>query len=86
MPSGFQLAHRQAEAYERHTGVFMDGSARLLATDADPITVIAGAVGFGDLSNFVRTFGRAAGMSPRAYRSMARGLRSNFQAQAMPRH
>ena len=34
MPSGFQLAHRQAEAYERHTGVFMDGSARLLATGA----------------------------------------------------
>lgn len=34
MPSGFQLAHRQAEAYERHTGVFMDGSARLLASGA----------------------------------------------------
>lgn len=34
MSSGFQLARRQAEAYERHTGVFMDGSARLLATRA----------------------------------------------------
>ncbi len=34
MPSGFQLARRQAEAYERHTGVFMDGSARLLATES----------------------------------------------------
>lgn len=34
MPSGFQLARRQAEAYDAHTGVFMDGSARLLATGA----------------------------------------------------
>lgn len=29
MPSGFQLARRQAEAYETHTGLIMDGSARL---------------------------------------------------------
>ena len=72
--------------YQYLLGARLRHAARLLATDADPITVIAGAVGFGDLSNFVRTFGRAAGMSPRAYRSMARGLRSNFQAQAMPRH
>lgn len=34
MPSGFQLARRQAEQYERHTGVFMDGSARLLVAEA----------------------------------------------------
>jgi ubiquinone/menaquinone biosynthesis C-methylase UbiE len=34
MPSGFQLARRQAEAYDRHTGVFMDGSAQLLAAGA----------------------------------------------------
>jgi SAM-dependent methyltransferase len=32
MPSGFQLAHRQAEAYEAHTAVFMRGSAELLAS------------------------------------------------------
>lgn len=34
MPSGFQLAHRQAEAYESFTGAFMDGSARLIAHGA----------------------------------------------------
>lgn len=34
MPSGFQLALKQAEAYEASTSVFMDGSARLLANGA----------------------------------------------------
>jgi AraC-like DNA-binding protein len=31
--------------------------------------------GFADLSNFVRTFHRAAGVSPRAFRSPRRGRR-----------
>jgi AraC family transcriptional regulator len=48
-------------------------AARLLADDARPITEIAYDVGFGDLSNFVRTFHRAAAMSPRSFRQAAKG-------------
>ena len=44
---------------------------RLAATDA-PITDIAYDVGFNDLSNFVRTVRRAAGMSPRRVRQVRR--------------
>src|SRR5579863_2328804 len=40
-------------------------AARRLADDGGSITDIAYDVGFGDLSNFVRTFHRAAGVSPR---------------------
>ena len=47
-------------------------AARLLLDDARPITEIAFAVGFNDLSNFVRTFHRAAGVSPRAFRDLGR--------------
>jgi AraC-like DNA-binding protein len=36
-------------------------------------------VGFGDLSNFVRTFHRAAGVSPRRFRQAARGDRKILQ-------
>ena len=44
-----------------------------------PITDIAYDVGFGDLSNFVRTFHRAAGASPRKFRQASRGDRKIFQ-------
>lgn len=54
-------------------------AARLLADDAGPITDIAFDVGFGDLSNFVRTFHRAAGVSPRAFRQAAKGDRRVLQ-------
>lgn len=54
-------------------------AARLLADDALPITDVAYDVGFGDLSNFVRTFHRAAGVSPRGFRKAARGDRKIFQ-------
>jgi len=54
-------------------------AARLLADDALSITSIAFDVGFGDLSNFVRTFHRAAGISPGQYRAMACGDRKIFQ-------
>jgi len=54
-------------------------AARLLAGDARSITDIAYAVGFGDLSNFVRTFRRAAGVSPSAFRKAARGERKIVQ-------
>ena len=54
-------------------------AARLLADDTMPVTEIALDVGFGDLSNFVRTFHRAAAMSPRSFRQAARGNRKIFQ-------
>jgi AraC family transcriptional regulator len=54
-------------------------AARLLADEGLPITDVAYDVGFGDLSNFVRTFHRAAGVSPRGFRKAARGDRKIFQ-------
>ena len=54
-------------------------AARLLADDNGPITDVAFDVGFGDLSNFVRTFHRAAGVSPRGFRQMSRGDRKILQ-------
>jgi AraC-like DNA-binding protein len=50
-------------------------AARLLCDASRPVTDIAYEVGFGDLSNFVRTFHRAAGVSPRGFRRAARGER-----------
>ena len=47
-------------------------AARLLAETDDAVTDVAQDVGFADLSNFVRTFHRAAGVSPRAFRQAAR--------------
>jgi AraC-like DNA-binding protein len=52
---------------------------RLLAGDTRSITEIAFDVGFGDLSNFVRTFHRAAAMSPRRFRQAAKGNRGIFR-------
>ncbi|THD67023.1 MAG: AraC family transcriptional regulator [Bradyrhizobium sp.] len=54
-------------------------AARLLTGDSRAITAIAYDVGFGDLSNFVRTFHRAAGVSPRRFREASRGMRKIFQ-------
>ncbi|WP_291688467.1 AraC family transcriptional regulator [Bradyrhizobium sp.] len=54
-------------------------AARLLADDQRPVTDVAYDVGFGDLSNFVRTFHRAAGVSPRKFREASRGQRKIFQ-------
>jgi AraC family transcriptional regulator len=54
-------------------------AARLLARNEQSITDIAFDVGFGDLSNFVRTFHRAAGISPRRFRAAARGEREVIQ-------
>ena len=47
-------------------------AARRLADDDSAITDIAYDVGFGDLSNFVRTFHRAAGASPIRFRQAAK--------------
>ena len=53
-------------------------AAHLLAHDSAAITEIAYAVGFGDLSNFVRTFHRAAGVSPREFRKASRDDRARI--------
>jgi AraC-like DNA-binding protein len=45
-------------------------AARLLLDTQRPVTAIAYEVGFQDLSNFVRTFHRTIGVSPRAYRNV----------------
>lgn len=54
-------------------------AARLLAEDDRSITSVALDVGFGDLSNFVRTFHRVAGVSPLRFRQTARGDRKILQ-------
>jgi AraC-like DNA-binding protein len=54
-------------------------AARLLAEGERTITDVALDVGFADLSNFVRTFHRACGASPRDFRRAARGDRKIFQ-------
>ncbi len=54
-------------------------AAQLLADEERPVTDVALDVGFADLSNFVRTFHRAAKVSPRDFRKAARGDRKIFQ-------
>lgn len=54
-------------------------AAKLLADEGRPITDVALDAGFADLSNFVRTFHRAAGASPRRFRQAARGDRKILQ-------
>jgi AraC-like DNA-binding protein len=54
-------------------------AARLLVDDDKSITDVAYDVGFGDLSNFVRTFHRAAGVSPLKFRQALLGMRKIFQ-------
>jgi AraC family transcriptional regulator len=54
-------------------------AAGLLAEDDRPVTEVALDSGFGDLSNFVRTFKRAAGVSPGAFRRLGRQDRKNLQ-------
>ncbi len=50
-------------------------AARLLTDDDIAVTDVAYDVGFADLSNFVRTFHRAAGVSPTKFRQASRGMR-----------
>lgn len=59
--------------------VRLRNAARLLADASRSVTDVAYDVGFADLSNFVRTFRRAAGVSPRAFRQAARGDRKILQ-------
>ncbi len=59
-------------------------AAHLLVRGDLPITEIAFESGFGDLSNFVRSFHRATGQSPRRFRATARGER-RFRQEPPPR-
>lgn len=54
-------------------------AARLLAEGGRAVTEVALEVGFEDLSNFVRSFRRAAGVSPGRFRRAARGGRKIFE-------
>jgi AraC family transcriptional regulator len=62
-------------------------AARLLAESERPVTEVALDAGFADLSNFVRSFRRAAGVSPGRFRRAARGERALFDERiaALPR-
>lgn len=51
-------------------------AARLLTDHSRSITDVAFDAGFGDLSNFIRLFQRAAGMSPSRFRKSAHGDRT----------
>src|SRR5262249_33943495 len=50
-------------------------AAGLLADPSRPVTEVAYEVGVGDLSNFVRTFRRASGVSPGRFRRLVRSGR-----------
>lgn len=54
-------------------------AARFLTEDDRSITEVGFDAGFADISNFVRTFHRAAGLSPGRFRQMARGNRKILQ-------
>ena len=54
-------------------------AARLLTDQERSVTDVALEVGFADLSNFVRTFHRAAGVSPGRFRRAAKGERKILQ-------
>jgi AraC-like DNA-binding protein len=54
-------------------------AARRLVEGDQPITEVALDCGFADLSNFVRSFRRAAGTSPRGFRRAAQADRKIFQ-------
>jgi AraC family transcriptional regulator len=59
-------------------------AARLLTDSARSVTEVAFDAGFADVSNFVRTFHRAAGLSPRGFRQAAQGNRKIFQDRIAP--
>jgi AraC-like DNA-binding protein len=73
-PFHFLRLFRRATGTTPHqyvVGARLRRAARLLVDTARPVTEIAYQVGFEDLSNFVRTFHRAVGCSPRTFRRRA---------------
>ena len=70
-PFHFLRVFRRATGTTPHrylVGARLRRAASLLADTSRPVTDIAYDAGFGDLSNFVRTFHREVGCSPGAYR------------------
>jgi AraC family transcriptional regulator len=61
-------------------GARLRRAARLLADPSRAVTDVAFEAGFGDLSHFVRTFRRAAGVSPGRFRRLPRAERKFLQA------
>ena len=59
-------------------------AARLLAEEDRSVTDVAYDAGFGDFSNFVRTFHRAAGVTPLKFRKASRGDRKILQERLAP--
>lgn len=57
-------------------------AAEMLCADAASITEVAHECGFADLSNFVRTFRRAAGVPPRGFRAVAAGNSNILQVRS----
>jgi AraC family transcriptional regulator len=55
-------------------------AARQLGVCEQPVTTIAFDVGFEDLSHFIRSFRRAAGIAPRRFRELAKGDCAHLQA------
>ncbi|HEX9602943.1 MAG TPA: helix-turn-helix domain-containing protein [Myxococcales bacterium] len=65
---GDRHVSRRTTPHQYLVGARLRRAARLLLTTSLPVTEVALEAGFGDLSNFIRTFRRAAGRSPRAFR------------------
>jgi AraC-like DNA-binding protein len=59
-------------------------AARRLSDDRASVTRVALDVGFNDVSNFIRTFRRAAGVTPLAFQARARARRRRGRAAAVP--
>ena len=81
-PFHFLRAFRQVLGVTPHQYLIrarLRRAARLLGEEERTITDVAYACGFGDLSNFVRTFHRAAGVPPGLFRAAARGDRKILQ-------
>lgn len=81
-PFHFLRAFRQVLGVTPHQYLIrarLRRAARLLVEEEHPITDVAYACGFSDLSNFVRTFHRAAGVPPGRFRAAARGDRKILQ-------
>jgi AraC family transcriptional regulator len=55
-------------------------AARQLGGSERPVTTVAFDVGFDDLSHFIRSFRKAAGVAPRRFRELARGDRADLRA------
>lgn len=80
---GFRRAYGEpVSTYLRRIRV--NAAARLLATTDDPISQVAGEVGFADQSHLTRWFGRYLETTPGRYRGLARQDRRDLIQSARP--